>query len=223
MVSDRLFQTSVHSVAESPLVLLVPGSEDGAAFMAGWERERVDARLLQLGLWDAPHRNTWVNKLNLAIRRADRPVVLVAEGIACLAAAWWAEYEQSENEGAVMGALLVLPPDVDRPGADPRLARFGACPRSPLPFPSYLVAGPAEKPELRRSLSGLARDWNAHFVSDEIGTEGWPQGQWLLDRLIRRESHSNAVSVKADRTSSEPRPDRPRGPSEYRATGPFPG
>jgi predicted alpha/beta hydrolase family esterase len=222
VVSTRSFDIASGHKAEAPLVLLVPGSEDGAAFMADWERERVDARLLRLGLGDAPHRNTWVNKLNLAIRRADRPVVLVAEGIACLAAAWWAEYEQSENEDAVVGALLVLPPDVDRPGADPRLARFGACPRSSLPFPSYLVAGPTETPELRRSLSQLARDWNAQFVSDEIGPGGWPEGQWLLDRLIRRESQDDSAMASLQ-PSAASRLDSVLSPTEYRIAGPFPG
>jgi predicted alpha/beta hydrolase family esterase len=222
MASYRSFDPASGPAAGTPLVLLVPGSENGASFMRDWERERVDARLLRLGLWDAPHRNTWVNKLNLAIRRADRPVVLVAEGIACLAAAWWAEYEQPENEEAVVGALLVLPPDVDRPGADPRLARFGACPRTALPFPSYLVAGPGETPELRRSLSQLARDWNAQFVSDEIGSHGWPQGQWLLDRLIRCESH-NVAETAALHTSTARRLDPPLFSSEYRVPGPFLG
>jgi predicted alpha/beta hydrolase family esterase len=89
--------------------------------------------------------------------------------------------------------LLVLPPDIDRPGADPRLVRFGACPRGPLPFASYLVAGPDEPAELRHSLSQLARDWSASFVSEEVGTAEWPDGQWLLDRLIRRETGPGSV------------------------------
>jgi predicted alpha/beta hydrolase family esterase len=169
--------------------------------MATWEHRRTDARRLSLGMWDAPHRNTWVNKLNLAIRRADRPVVLVAQGIACLAVAWWAEYEQADAGDAVTGALLVLPPDIDRPGADPRLARFGACPRGPLPFPSYLVAGPDEPAELRHSLSQLARDWNASFVSEEVGTADWPDGQWLLDRLLRRETgHAALIPAVSNHT-----------------------
>jgi predicted alpha/beta hydrolase family esterase len=195
-VSYRTFETR----AQSPLVLLVPGSEQEAPWMTAWEHRRTDARRLSLGMWDAPHRNTWVNKLNLAIRRADRPVVLVAQGIACLAVAWWAEYEQADAGDAVTGALLVLPPDIDRPGADPRLARFGACPRGPLPFASYLVAGPNESSELRHSLSQLARDWNASFVSDEVGSAEWPDGQWLLDRLIHRETGAaDAVSEASNR------------------------
>ena len=184
MAAYRSFDTH----GETPLVLLVPGAEHSAAWMEAWEIERADARRLLLGMWEAPHRNTWVNKLNLAIRRADRPVVLVAEGIATVAVAWWAEYERPQPGDPVIGALLVLPPDIDRPGGDPRLASFGACPRGPLPFPSYLVAGPNEPPALRYSLAQLARDWNAGFVSDEVGTGGWPEGQWLLDRLIRGEA-----------------------------------
>jgi hypothetical protein len=194
-VSYRPFETR----AQSPLVLLVPGGEQEAPWMTEWERRRADARRLSLGMWDAPHRNTWVNKLNLAIRRADRPVVLVAQGIACLAVAWWAEYEQADAGDTVTGALLVLPPDIDRPGADPRLARFGACPRGPLPFASFLVAGPDEPADLRHSLSQLARDWNASFVSEEVGAAEWPDGQWLVDRLIRRETGAgDAIPAVSD-------------------------
>ena len=214
MSPNRHLETHV----QVPLVLLVPGSEHGAAYMSHWERTRTDARQLQLGMWDAPHRNTWVNKLNLAIRRADRPVVLVTEGIACLAAAWWAEYEQADAEGAVIGALLVLPPDVDRPGADPRLAGFGACPRSPLPFPSYLVAGPDNTPALRHSLTQLARDWAADFVSDEIGADDWPQGEWLLDRLARNDSRDSDSDEKLLRAPPVTDRSAPYFGSEYRTS-----
>ena len=35
--------------SQSPLVLLVPGSENEADYMSAWERERRDARRLPLG------------------------------------------------------------------------------------------------------------------------------------------------------------------------------
>ncbi|MEZ0132697.1 RBBP9/YdeN family alpha/beta hydrolase, partial [Novosphingobium sp. NRRL B-2648] len=120
---------------ETPLILLVPGTPLTAKhWMSRWAQWSEHCRVVELGLWDEPHRNTWVNKLNLAIRRADRPVVIVTDDIAALALAWWVEFEVSGAESPVIGALIVDAPNVDLPGADPRLAAFGACPRQPLPF-----------------------------------------------------------------------------------------
>jgi len=177
-----------------PLILLVSGHPEGGPgdWMAAWERQRPDSARLDLGMWDKPHRNTWVNKLNLAIHRAERPVILVADDIACLAVAWWAEYEQSDSANAVIGALLVSPPDVDRPGADPRLAPFGACPRQKLPFPSFVVADrEASQPKLVTTTQ-LASDWDSLFSLDEIDAR-WDAGQYLLGRLLRE--HQPAVRL----------------------------
>jgi predicted alpha/beta hydrolase family esterase len=144
-------------------------------------------------MWDDPHRNTWVNKLNLAIHRAERPVVLVAHSLGCMTVAWWAEYEQPRPDSGVIGALLVAPPDVDRPGLDPRLARFGACPRGELPFPSVLVASQDDPYCSRTTAISLARDWGSRFadagavghINAESDLGDWPLGQRLLEQLLR--------------------------------------
>lgn len=178
-----------------PLILIVPGignSEPGH-WQALWETERDDCSRVDLGLWDDPHRNTWVNKLDLAIRQAGRPVVLVAHGLGCLTVAWWAEFERPTYGNPVVGALLVAPPDAERPGTDPRLARFGGCPRYPLPFPAFLVASDDDPLCPLRIAQLLARDWDCRFVSAgavgrinaESGLGDWAFGKKLLDRLLR--------------------------------------
>ena len=148
-----------------PLMLLVPGHDDGPAriWLANWEARFPDAVRVELGMWDKPHRNSWVNKLNLAIDRARRPVVIVAEGLACVAVAWWAEYEQPGVDTPVKGALLIDPPDVDRPGSDPRLAAFTSCPREALPFATCVLASRSRGADCLRVLRQMARDWNAPF------------------------------------------------------------
>ena len=77
---------------ESVPVLLVPGLDNSPPnhWQSLWERDDENCRKVELGLWDTPHRNTWINQLNLAIHRAGRPVVLVAHSLGCLVAAWWA-------------------------------------------------------------------------------------------------------------------------------------
>ena len=180
--------------ALEPLILIIPGLNDSGPdhWQSRWEREHRNALRVDLGMWDNPHRNTWVNKLNLAIHRADRPVVLVAHSLGCLTVAWWAHFEQPSPEGPVIGALLVAPPDVDRPGLDPRLAGFGACPRAVLPFASTLVASRNDPYCSHRSAIALARDWGSRFadvgdsghINVESGHGHWPEGERLLDQLI---------------------------------------
>ena len=112
--------------AQQPLVLIVPGLNNSGPdhWQSRWERQRGDGQRVDLGMWERPHRNTWVNKLNLAIRAADRPVILVAHSLGCLAVAWWAQLEQPQPGGPVIGALLVAPPDVDFFPLDDRLETF---------------------------------------------------------------------------------------------------
>jgi predicted alpha/beta hydrolase family esterase len=85
-----------------------------------------------------------------------------------------------------------MPPDVSRPGADPRLSRFTSCPRQRLPFRSFLAAGSRLPTSMQKSLRALAADWDSAFVADEfLGTGGlvdgprdWPSGRSLLGHLL---------------------------------------
>lgn len=206
-------------LGEEPLVLIVPGlnNSNPGHWQSLWERERADCRRVDLGMWDNPHRNTWVNKLNLAIHQAGRPVVLVAHSLGCLAVAWWAEYEQPSFGNPVVGALLVAPPDVDRPGADARLARFGACPRNPLPFPAFLAASQNDHYCKLKTARMLARDWEARFafagaighINAESGIGDWDFGKVLLEQLLREHRLRQwAAPAAAARWNAGP-----RGPS----------
>ena len=177
-----------------PLVLTVPGLNNSGPghWQTIWEQEFDNCHRVDLGLWDDPHRNTWVNKLNLAIQRADRPVVLVAHSLGCLAVAWWAEYERPGRDGPVVGALLVAPPDVEERVLDRRLTRFAPFPPSELPFPSILVAS-RNDPYLRFSAARrLATTWGSRFadagsaghINAESDLGEWTFGQLLLSQLL---------------------------------------
>lgn len=187
-----------------PLILIVPESADSAPqhWQSRWERSRDNCRRLDLGMGDEPHRNTWVNKLNLAIYRAERPVLLVGHGLGCLTIAWWAEYERPSAD-AVIGALLIAPPDPELSDRDPRVAKFGAAPREPLPFPAVVVASADDAACSLPSAIALARDWECRFT--EAGAVGhldaasgvgdWTLGQRLLDRMLRE--HGGAPRLSA--------------------------
>ena len=194
-----------------PLVLTVPGLHNSGPqhWQTLWERERGDVRRVELGMWDRPHRNTWINQLNLAIRGAGRPVVLVAHSLGCLAVAWWAKYEQPAEgklgDSPVIGALLVAPPEVDFFPLDERLSQFSPTPTEPLPFRSILAASRNDPYMGIRTARKLARTWGSSFadagsvghINADSGLGEWPFGKFLLKQLLNPQSDAaqrNAAS-----------------------------
>lgn len=184
---------------QGPAILAVPGDRHFGPARA--VAQRGGHSLVELGMWDNPHRNTWVNKLNLSIHRAGRPVVLVADGFACLAAIWWAEFERPAYGNPVIGALLVSPPDVDRPGSDARLARFGSCPSQPLPFPAFVIAGGNESTELKNTYRRLSVEWGSRYLDASFAADGaeWRAGDDLLGQLVRDHITPSGVPRRAER------------------------
>lgn len=179
---------------ETPLILTVPGLDNSGPshWQSIWERERGDMLRVDLGAWDRPHRNSWVTRLNLAIRDARRPVVLVAHSLGCHAVAWWAAMERPAYGDPVVGALLVAPPEVDVAPVDERLKSFGATPKGPLPFPSIVVASQDDPYIHFHRARRLAQFWGGRFADagavghinaqSELGD--WPFGQFLLRTLL---------------------------------------
>lgn len=197
---------TTRSAADAPLILTVPGLANSgpAHWQSAWETSLdLDVARVELGSWDDPHRNTWVNKLNLAIRRADRPVVLVAHSLGCLAVAWWVEYEALQEEHNVIGALLVAPPEVDEGEPDPRLARFAPTPRSVFPFPSIVVASRDDPWIGFGRARSLAEAWGSRFadagpsghINADSGLGDWAFGRLLLDQVIARAGRPSVVTA----------------------------
>ena len=84
-------------------------------------------------------RDIWATRLDHAVAQADKAVLLVAEGAACLASIWWARLSPSHYVSKVAGALFFQPPEtaaLDRTGG-----HLFASPEAALPFPSLIVDG----------------------------------------------------------------------------------
>ncbi len=201
-------------LADDPLILIIPGLGNSGPghWQTLWKAKIPDCERVELGMWDDPHRNTWVNKINLAVHRAGRPVILVAHSLGCQAVAWWARYEQPDIGNPVVGALLVAPPDVEREGVDERLARFAPAPRETLPFPSFLAASENDRYCSLRTARRLASDWGATFayagsvghINADSGIEDWAFGQLLLAQLLR-EHHSRHAAASEEGGAGAPR------------------
>lgn len=179
---------------QSPIILTVPGlgGSGPSHWQTLWEQSRPDTSRVELGMWDTPHRNSWVTKLDQAIRGAQAPVVLAAHSLGCLAVAWWAELSGQPFGWPVAGALLVAPADVDRSSAPRQLATFGPTPTKPLPFPSITVASSDDPWISIQRARDVANGWGSVFV--DAGPQGhlnaasgigwWHEGQALLDRVL---------------------------------------
>lgn len=177
-----------------PLILVVPGLNDSGPghWQTLWEQELPACQRVDLGMWDNPHRNTWVNQLNLAIHRAGRPVILAAHSLGCHAVAWWAEYERPAHGTPVVGALLVAPPDVESEGVDERLKRFAPLVKGRLPFTSIVAASQNDPYASFGIAKRIARKWGSRLVdagpighiNATSGIGNWPYGKFLLDQLI---------------------------------------
>jgi predicted alpha/beta hydrolase family esterase len=173
-------------------VLIVPGWGDSGPehWQSLWESANPDFRRVAQRDWLYPIRSEWVDTLGAAIREAAAPVVLVAHSLGCIAVAHCVR-DITLAEGSICGALLVAPPDVERPDYPPVSEGFAPIPRERLPFPSIVVASRNDPfSELART-EALAAAWGSRFV--DIGERGhvngdaglgpWPVGERLLGEL----------------------------------------
>lgn len=177
-----------------PVVLTVPGLDGSgpAHWQTIWEEIRTDTRRVELGQWNLPHRNSWISKLDQAVRSAGGPVILAAHSLGCVAVAWWAAFTAQPLGWPVAGALLVAPADVDQPGTSDRITPFAPIPRRALPFPSIVVASDDDPWIALDRARDIAGDWGSSFVdvgslghiNADSGLGAWSDGQAWLMRLI---------------------------------------
>jgi uncharacterized protein len=193
---------------KSPVILTVPGLNNSGPghWQSIWERELEGIHRVDLGEWERPNRNAWVNRLNLAIRGAGRPVILVAHSLGCLTVAWWAALEQPSYGNPVVGALLVAPPEVDIAPVDPRIAAFGPTPLGALPFPAIVAASQDDPYVQQHRAQRMAQFWGARFadagpighINADSGLGDWTFGKFLLSRLIGSQAQSQGRTDPLD-------------------------
>lgn len=163
---------------------------DGGDPPPSWAREWAESVAVHghvdVGPRRSARRNLWATRLDEAVRRAERPIVIVAYGVSCFALAWWGRLSPAPYFERVTGALLVRPlgPGVS---ASSQGARDYAGPRTPLPFAS-IVVGDGERD---RRASTLARAWGSDFIGfdgfdreeDGLGARALRIGTGLIERL----------------------------------------
>lgn len=183
-----------HRESRRPVCLMMTGPEPVARghWQATWTRRRDDCVSLDLGSPDHPMRNVWLGRIDRAVMTGSGPMVLVAHGLACHAVTWWAGLLGKPAARRVLGALLVAPPDPDRPDADLRVRDFGPASVAMLPFPSIVVASRNDPYATLERAWEMAGEWTSDFhdggaighIDASSGLGCWDAGQQLLDVLI---------------------------------------
>lgn len=177
----------------APTVLLLPDIDStGIGYWQDhWAASRIDCAIVDMGGSRRPDRNSWVTRLDQAIRGVDAPIVLVGHGVGALTIAWWSELLGQEIEASIVGALLIAPPD---PAAEhnERMQAFAPLPRTILPFPALVVASEDDPYVSVDRAFSMARQWGGgfarfgacgHFGAGD-GLGWWRQGEELLDSFI---------------------------------------
>ena len=174
-------------------ILIVPGLDNSGPdhWQTHWEQCLDGARRAELGDWDAPDRLCWRAALAQELGAGDGQTIIVAHSLGCLATVDWALHARPKQRAQIAVALLVAPPDVERPGCDPRIKPFAPWPRGRLPFPAILVASRDDPYASFDASRDLAASWGADLV--DCGFAGhvnagsrlgeWAEGQRILARL----------------------------------------
>jgi predicted alpha/beta hydrolase family esterase len=170
-------------------VLIVPGWGDSGPehWQSLWAQGDPEFRRVVQRDWFYPICAEWVETLAREIRAVGRPVVLAAHSLGCTAVAHCA------RAGAlpIHGALLVAPPDVERPDFPPVIEGFTPVPRERLPFPSVVVASRNDPFSAFERARALAEAWGSRLVdagdhghlNADAGLGPWPLGERLLAEL----------------------------------------
>lgn len=168
-------------------VLLLPGWQDSGEdhWQTAWQRCHGFRRVEQDD-WMWPRRGDWMARLEEVVLSDPAPAVLVAHSLGCQLVAAWAAH--SRQGSRVRAALLVAPPDTERPDMPPQLHNWAPMVRARLPFAASVVVS-SDDPycAVERGVA-LAADWGATLVhagprghlNGDSGLGDWPEGLALL-------------------------------------------
>jgi len=168
-------------------VLTLPGwqGSDPSHWQTQWERAHGFARVEQHD-WLWPRRGDWMARLEEVLLDSPARALLVAHSLGCQLVAAWAG--SSRHTDRVRAALLVAPPDTERPDMPPQLHTWRPMPRRSLPFAATVVASSNDPYCALGRSEALAADWGANFVvagalghiNGESGLKAWDAGVALL-------------------------------------------
>ena len=172
-------------------VLSLPGWQGSGPrhWQTRWEAAFGDERVEQHD-WTWPLRGDWMMRLEEAVASARGPVALVAHSLGCHLAAAWAAH--SSLTAKVRAALLVAPPDLERPDTPPQLHSFVPVVRARLPFAALALVSEDDPFCAPAAARRLVADWGCGHL--ELGARGhlnadsglgdWPEARAHLAAVL---------------------------------------
>lgn len=152
--------------------------------MFGWPVD--DPCTIPVAARSRAERKIWAARLDQAVCSAQRPVLLVADGMGCAASAWWGRLSPSDYVQRIAGALLFAPRahDTTRDGD----TDLFASPTAPLPFPSVVIQPQGGAVDIGATVdswgSRLVAGQRDRHVARDIGA--WRQAQRLFLRVTHQ-------------------------------------
>ena len=172
--------------------LILPGINDSGPehWQSRWERALPGARRVKQADWDRPVCADWVATLGRAVADAPADVVLIAHSLGCLLVAHAAAARVLTP--TVRGALLVAPPDPERPSFPEVATSFRGLPLQRLPFPSVLMASRNDPYASSEFSARVADAWGSRFIDAGLGGHlnadsglgDWSAGRQCLEDLL---------------------------------------
>ena len=174
-------------------VFLLPGWQDSGPshWQSRWQQQHGFVRVEQDDWW-WPRRGDWMVRLEDTLLGCAQPAVLVAHSLGCHLVAAWAQHSQHRQR--VAAALLVAPPDLDRPGLPPQIHNWAPVVAQALPFASSTVVSSDDPFCSARRGQQIAAAWGsqvhtlgaAGHINGDSGLGDWPAGLALLQALQQR-------------------------------------
>ncbi|PZQ73932.1 MAG: alpha/beta hydrolase [Variovorax paradoxus] len=160
-------------------VIIVPGWRDSGPghWQSLWAERMQSARRVVQDDWVSPRREAWVGALERLILAQERPVVIAAHSLGCIATVHLGDAAAAR----IAGALLVAPADPERRAV---LNDFAPVPYARLPYRSIVVASSNDPFCPVRLAGAYARAWGSEFVrmqnaghiNVDSGHGDWPLG-----------------------------------------------
>lgn len=175
-------------------VLVQPGLHGAGAehWMTHWEKSFPSFRRVPQANWETPDYAEWGPCLSEAVRKAERPVLLIAHSAGTSLVMRWA-FDQAEAARKVAGAFIVAPSDRDS-FKSPSVRNFGSMILKPLPFPSMVVASRNDDRVSFERAQLFASSWGSTLV--DAGNNGhlgetarlghWPFGLMCFGQFLAK-------------------------------------
>ena len=172
-------------------ILTMPGIGNSGPthWQSLWEEAYPSIRRIQVDDWDRPVCASWTDAIEHAVTSAERPVVIAAHSLGCLAVAEWTARGSTER---IAGIMFVSVPDPHGPCFPAEASGFNPPAQRAMPFQSIVVSSEDDPYGTADYMRRCAQTWGSRFVN--VGAAGhinaasnlgkWDAGWQLLQTLL---------------------------------------